>query len=547
MGSRWLAVTAAACVAFTACSTKSGDWHDANAELIKKHNITARVRAIPQTDVPFSGELGKGRAKSALPKAAIAPGVSASLNWSKGALLEMLEMDKGAAYPSQQLNEEVITVVREGSGTCEFGGKTVELAADSILYLTPGTTRTIKAGLDGLKALEVFSPVRVDLLKLAGITLPDGAKVSFPDQGAAASINPGQVYRLSEIQLTPLTDALPNLTYTRSGANSRLVWGRNVMLSFVRMDPGSYFPIHSHPETQLMTTLRGSLVEGIMDVPNPMNAQENSSAVLPDGMVHDAKMGEFGADALDIFWPVRADYIAKREKQRAAIEQVVAPEAKPVKATGGFTFTQGQAINPVIDKVYGAHVLALAANGGAYVTNLRPSDAGKNLPSAQLYYAAWEGAAKVVIPEGEFAMLAGAAISPDGKTLYVSNAGGQPGENFLYAYDVGGDGSLSKKRKFAMLHLPDSVLSAAEPAKRFDSGSGGMDVDTDGRVYVATALGVQIFDKSGAYVGCIWCPQPPISVRFTGTNYSALYMIGENQAWSVQTKVKGYRLPGGRG
>ena len=160
MRSRCLILTAAACVAFTGCSKKSGDWHDANAELIKKHNITARVRSIPETDVPLSAEQGKARPKSALPKATIAPGVTASLNWSKGALLEMLEMDKGSAYPSQQLNEEVIAVVREGSATCEFGGKTVELAADSILYLAPGTTRTLKAGPDGLKALEVFSPVR---------------------------------------------------------------------------------------------------------------------------------------------------------------------------------------------------------------------------------------------------------------------------------------------------------------------------------------------------------------------------------------------------
>jgi len=57
------------------------------------------------------------------------------------------------------------------------------LVRDSDLYLTPGTTRTLKAGPDGLQAIEVFSPVRVDLLKLAGIAVPDGVKagVVFPD------------------------------------------------------------------------------------------------------------------------------------------------------------------------------------------------------------------------------------------------------------------------------------------------------------------------------------------------------------------------------
>ena len=36
------------------------------------------------------------------------------------------------------------------------------------------------------------------------------------------------------------------------------------MLSFVRMDPKSSFPLHIHPEDQLMIALRGKLVEGIM-------------------------------------------------------------------------------------------------------------------------------------------------------------------------------------------------------------------------------------------------------------------------------------------
>jgi sugar lactone lactonase YvrE len=83
-----------------------------------------------------------------------------------------------------------------------------------------------------------------------------------------------------------------------------------------------------------------------------------------------------------------------------------------------------------------------------------------------------------------------------------------------YAYDVQSDGSLTNKRKFAMLHLTDAVLSAADPANRFDSRADGTAMDTDGRIYVATVMGVQIFDKTGVYVGTIWCPQYPVSVTF---------------------------------
>src|SRR5205823_5959795 len=83
------------------------------------------------------------------------------------------------------------------------------------------------------------------------------------DQGIEPNLVAGQVYQLSEFQLTPITDPDTSLSYKRSGANSRLIWGRNAMLSFIRMDPHSFFPIHNHPEDQLMTVLRGTLTESV--------------------------------------------------------------------------------------------------------------------------------------------------------------------------------------------------------------------------------------------------------------------------------------------
>jgi gluconolactonase len=139
----------------------------------------------------------------------------------------------------------------------------------------------------------------------------------------------------------------------------------------------------------------------------------------------------------------------------------------------------------------------------------------------------------------------GVEISPDGKTFYVCNTWLQPGENFVYAYDIQPDGSLANKRKFAMLHLVDAVLSAPDPVNRFDSRADGMAVDMDGRVYVATLMGLQIFDKTGVYVGNVWCPQYPVNITFGGPNNDVLYMVGEKEVWSLQTKVKGFRLPAG--
>ena len=45
--------------------------------------------------------------------------------------------------------------------------------------------------------------------------------------------------------------------------------------------------------------------------------------------------------------------------------------------------------------------------------------------------------------------------------------------------------------------------------------------------------------------GYVWCPQYPVNVTFGGKDGDVLYMVGEKQIWSIQTKVKGFRLPAG--
>jgi gluconolactonase len=67
----------------------------------------------------------------------------------------------------------------------------------------------------------------------------------------------------------------------------------------------------------------------------------------------------------------------------------------------------------------------------------------------------------------------------------------------------------------------------------------------DGRLYVATNSGVQMFMPDGASAGTIWVPQYPVSLTFGGPNNSILYMVGESSAWAIQTKVRGHRHPAG--
>jgi gluconolactonase len=349
---------------------------------------------------------------------------------------------------------------------------------------------------------------------------------------------------------------------------------------------------------------------------------------LPGGMVHSARLGPHGADQLDVFWPVRPDYIERAEKQRALYGQIVADAARPQKVAEGFTFTEGptwlegklyfsdmffknpaagdwtgnpaasrlivmtpdgkwrvlsrgmqsngtaasangnlivcdmfghrvvevdpaagRVVRVVLDRVNGKTIdgpndLVMDAKGGFYITDPQfTPETTKSQPGKQVYYVAADGAARVVIGPGEYAMPNGVEISPDGKTLYVNNTWAQPGENFVWAYDVAEDGTLSNKRQFAMLNLTPDVLGAPNPVDRFDSRADGTAVDTDGRYYVATKSGVQIFLPDGTYAGTIVVPQYPVSVTFGGANGDVLYMVGESSVWSIQTKVRGFRHP----
>jgi gluconolactonase len=211
----------------------------------------------------------------------------------------------------------------------------------------------------------------------------------------------------------------------------------------------------------------------------------------------------------------------------------------------------GKVLRVVLDKINGKPIdgpndLVMDAKGGIYITDPQfTPETQKSQPGKQVYYVAADGAAKVVIGPGEYAMPNGVELSPDGKTLYVNNTWQKPGENYVWAYDVAGDGSLSQKRQFAKLNLTTAVLNAPKPEDRLDSGADGSTMDTEGRYYVATRTGVQIFLPDGTYAGTIFVPQYPVSITFGGANNDILYMVGESSVWSIQTKVHGFRLPEG--
>lgn len=98
----------------------------------------------------------------------------------------------------------------------------------------------------------------------------------------------------------------------------------------------------------------------------------------------------------------------------------------------------------------------------------------------------------------------GIILSPDEKTLYITNG------PVIAAFDVQPDGSVKNQREFGKLEA---------------GGNGdGMAVDSMGRVYVSTNMGVQVLGPDGKYLGLIPTPRNSISAAFSGPGKKTLYV-----------------------
>ena len=122
----------------------------------------------------------------------------------------------------------------------------------------------------------------------------------------------------------------------------------------------------------------------------------------------------------------------------------------------------------------------------------------------------------------------GVLFSPDQSLLYVSDYAGQ----LTWSFRIQPDGSLAHKQRYFYLHLPDAATR---------SGADGMAVDTDGRVYIATPLGVQVFDQLGRVQAIIPAPLTASlsNVEFGGAAMDEMFITNGDKVFKRKTKVKG--------
>ncbi|HWE01433.1 MAG TPA: SMP-30/gluconolactonase/LRE family protein [Tepidisphaeraceae bacterium] len=123
----------------------------------------------------------------------------------------------------------------------------------------------------------------------------------------------------------------------------------------------------------------------------------------------------------------------------------------------------------------------------------------------------------------------GIALTPDQTRLLVSDYGGL----HIYSFAIRADGSLTDKKVAMTMKAPEKKPTVA--------GGDGMTVDTAGRAYVTTALGLQIFDANGELLGILPKPQngPLTNAAFAGMDLRYLYVTNGTKVYRRKTQAKG--------
>jgi gluconolactonase len=144
----------------------------------------------------------------------------------------------------------------------------------------------------------------------------------------------------------------------------------------------------------------------------------------------------------------------------------------------------------------------------------------------------------------------GITLSPDERTLYVATQSRmakttlsiadlpKEGGEYLWAFDVLPDGTVRNQRTFARYEI---VTHRANNTPDLRFGADGLTVDAQGRVYAATAAGIQVFNPQGQHLGTIPVSRNPNNLAFAGPDKKVLYIVARGAVYKVAMIAEGYK------
>lgn len=197
------------------------------------------------------------------------------------------------------------------------------------------------------------------------------------------------------------------------------------------------------------------------------------------------------------------------------------------RADGSFEVLLQGKLTPLPDKPKApgefCNDLAINMAGGIWFTDR---------VNQQVRYLAPDGSVRVV---ADGFRPNGIVLSADRRTLVVTDSN----EPRLWAFAVSDDGALELLPGFfppvrTVDRLGDEVIAEGRP------GTNGMTVDRDGRYYLTSFYGIQVFGPEGQYIGTISKPVGFVSnLGFAGENLEYLYATGLNGLYRRLMQARG--------
>ena len=338
-------IVTVAFLSFSGCD-KGPEWKALNDQLVEQHGVAERELDVnPETNIVSSLADGIITGMNTFPDVQLAEGVTGKMYWGRGNLVNFVTMAPNSEIPRETLSSERIMIMMEGSLEQLVNGSFEKMESTDVqpayyystglvghkhcLYLEVGAENAVKAGPEGATFIELYAPVRTDYIEKAGATVPSNVKSAA--MTGTPNFPPNQIFDYNDIQYTMLVP----------GAWAKIINGKGIQVSNLFMAPGIEFAYHNHPEEQLMTVLRGSISEYILDRKDPM--ETGATLFLPAQMVHGGLLSPQAAHVIDVFYPPRADYTLQMEARRAALNKIIPKGEKPKLLAEGFKFTEGPA------------------------------------------------------------------------------------------------------------------------------------------------------------------------------------------------------------
>ena len=174
--------------------------------------------------------------------------------------------------------------------------------------------------------------------------------------------------------------------------------------------------------------------------------------------------------------------------------------------------------------------LVIDRSGGIYFTDPRyraPEPWPQGMEA--VYYRAADGTVSRLVKNRTAPN--GIILSPDEQTLYVVPSM----EKQMWAYPIITPGRIGEGK----------VLCELRQKEGQDNGGGdGLTIDTNGNLYITTALGLQVFSADGTLLEIIEIPEQPANVTFGGEDRRTLFVTARTSLYSVQTEATGHVFKG---